>query len=498
MSNHPDRRELPPGLERVRPPSHQEALPADAPAKPFVVPPKGGRPRKAPDSARRTVPWLIAAGAVLGIAVFEAVSDRPATPSAAGPAVIETVPVSRQRFEHTFRTGGTLGATNFATIRAPRMRGARDRGGGGGGAGGGLTIESLAEPGSTVQAGDVVAVFESERTAEMLDRFESNLAQVRRRSASQQASLIVSTETLKQSYRVAQGEAQKAVLELGTAEVKSEIQAEILALRAQQDEASARQLEKELELTEIANSATLRSIEIDVQQSENTLARTKNDFEKMKMRTPVSGLVVSETSYRGGSFSQAAAGDQVNPGSQFLRIVDLSSMAVFADVNQADTQLIELGAPAVVRLDAYPGQEFEGRVSAVGAMAVAGSSSGGGGRGMRGGSRGGSTGQWVRKVPIEIEVLDLDDRIKPDLSASADILVAEEEDALVIPRAALGLTDSGHVVWVQDGDSFAVRPVEIGRMSDTKATVTSGVREGEIIATHQQSPEPELADAGGI
>lgn len=455
--------------------------------------PVAGKKSPETERPRRTAAWLVAAGALLGIAVFEALSMQPATPTSGGPVLVETVTVDRQTFEARLRVGGTLGATNFATIRAPRMRGARDRGGGGGGS---LTIESLAEPGTSVHAGQVVAVFESKRTEDTLDNFESNLAQTLRRTASRTADLMVSTETLKQSYRTAQGEAEKAVLDLGTAEVKSEIQAEILALRAQQNDASARQLKRELDLTEIANAATLRSLEIDVLQAEGKLSRTQNDVENMRMRTPVSGLVVAETSFRGGSFSQAAAGDQVNPGSQFLRIVDLSSMAVFADVNQADTQLIELGSPVTIRLDAYPGAAFEGRVSSVGAMAVSGGASGGGRGGMRGGSRGGSTGQWVRNVPIEVEILSDDDRIKPDLSASADILVESESDALVIPRAAVGNSADGFVVWVPDGDRFVERPVEIGRMSDTQATVRSGLSEGEVIAAQKQTVEFRLADAG--
>ena len=495
MSNIPDRRDIPASMERVRPPGERKELPDDSPTRPIVVPPAAAKRKATQDSGRRVWPWLVVAGVVLGIGVFTLVSTAPATQSPSSFTVVDTVTVSRQRFVHTLRTGGTLGATNFAVMRAPRMRGARDRGGGGGG-GSGLTIQSLAEPGSTVQAGDIVAVFESKRTEDMLDSFESNLAQTKRRSASREADLMVSSETLKQSFRRAKGEADKADLELGTAEVRSEIQAEILGLRAEESKATAGQLERELELTETANSAALKSLRIDVQQDESRLARTKADLEKMRLRTPVTGLVVSETSFRGGSFSQSAAGDQVNAGSPFLRIVDLSSMAVFADVNQADAQLISMGAPVTVQLDAYPGNSFEGRVRSIGAMAVSGSSSGGGGRGMRGGGRGGTTGQWVRNVPIEIEILDQDDRIKPDLSASADILVEAEEDALVIPRAALGTASDGNIVWVQQDGRFVERPVEVGQLSDTEATIRSGLVEGDVIAAQKLISTIQVASAG--
>ncbi len=492
MSNIPDRRSQSPGLERVRPPGERKKVLGDPVTRPILV--KGtGKPVS--DSGRRAVPWLVAAGLVLGIGVVEIVSLRPSTPTLKDAVAVETVTVQRHRFVRTFRTAGTLGATNFAVMRAPRMRGSRDRGGGGGGGGGGLTIEFLAEPGSAVEAGDVVAAFESRRTEDMLDNFRSSLAQTRRRSASREADLIVSAETLTQSYRTAKGEMEKAGLDLGTAEVRSEIQAEILALRAEERKIVALQLEREVELSRAADAAMLASLRIDVQQDENRLARTEEDLENLSLRSPVSGLVVAETSFRGGSFSQLAAGDQINSGSPFLRVVDLSSMAVFADVNQTDTQLIDIGAPVNVRLDAYPEASFEGRVRSVGAMAVSGGSSGGGGRGMRGGGRGGSTGQWVRKVPIEIEIFAQDDRIKPDLSASADILVEAEENVLVIPRAAVASVNGTYVAWLQQNGRFVERPVEVGSFSDTEVTIRSGLAEGDVIAAHQRVSEIETARA---
>ena len=458
----------------------------DAPQRPIVVPPTEGGPRRT--LTRPAVAALVAVGVALGLIVSEAIDARPAAEASVAEAVIETVSVARKRFESTYRTGGTVGATSLAMIRAPRMRGGRDRGGGGS-----LTIQFLAEPGSIVQEGDVVAVFETRRTADMLDNYESQLAQTRRRSASRKANLLISAETLRQSHLKARADAQKAGLELRTAEVKSEIQAEILKLLAEQHGATARQLEQEVRFAKVADKAEVRSLEIDVQKDENRLGRTKSDLSKMEMRTPVSGLVVVETTFNRDSFAQAAAGDQVNPGAYFLRVVDLSKMAVFADVNQADTQSIRVGASVRVALDAYPGAVFEGRVASIGAMAVSGNSSGGGGRGMRG-SRGGSSGQWVRKVPVQIDIVSDDDRIMPDLSASADIMVQVQDEAVVVPRSALGRSGNRTVVWVEEDEGFAVRPVEIGPLSDTEAVVLSGLAEGETIAVQKLADEDSSED----
>lgn len=461
------------------------------------------RPEPVPDGTPTPPPFskgvvaaLVAVGIVLGLFTYQALQSQAGPSSGSGPVVVPTAVAESKRFEASLRAGGTLGATNFAVIRAPRMRGARDRGGGGGGGGAGggssLTIESLAEPGSIVQAGDVVAVFESKRTADMLDTYNSMLAQTRRRSASRISSLLIDAANVEQDHRKALADAGKSKLELRTAEVRSKIQAEILALQAQQDEASAEQLTEEVRLSRIANTAERRVYEIDIEKDERRLARTMQDMEKMRLRTPVSGLVVVETMFQRDGFSQASAGDTVNPGSTFLRIVDLSKMAVYADINQTDAQLVALGSPATIHLDAYPDAVFEGRVAAIGAVASAGQSAGGGGR--RGGSRGGSSGQWVRQVPVQIEVLSQDERIKPDLSASADILLAAEDQALVVPRSALGEVEGEDSVWVQDGGKFVARAVRVGQLSDTEATIRSGLSAGEVIAA-QPVRDPDLLRA---
>ena len=465
----------------------------DAAPRPELVP--DGKPAP-PQFSKGIVAGLVAAGIVAGLLVYQALQSQTGSSSNSGPVVVQTVAVESKRFESSLRAGGTLGATNFALIRAPRMRGARDRGGGGGGGGPGgggssLTLESLAEPGSMVKAGDVVAVFESKRTADMLDNFNSMLAQTRSRTASRVSNMLSSAANLDQNHRKALADADKSKLELRTAEVRSRIQAEILALQAEQDDASAKQLSEEVRLSRIANAAEKRVYEIDIQKDERRLSRTMQDMEKMRLRTPVSGLVVVETMFQRDGFSQASAGDTVNPGSTFLRVVDLSKMAVYADINQADAQLVELGSLATIHLDAYPDATFEGRVSAIGAVASSGKSMGGGGRGGRGGSRGGSTGQWVRQVPIQVEILSEDERIKPDLSASADILLAAEDQALVVPRSALGEIEGQDVVWVQDDEKFVVREVRVGQLSDTEATIESGLDVGELVAS-QPVTAPEM------
>ena len=418
---------------------------------------------------------LLVGGVVVGFGIFQAMQTGPTQQATVAPVTIATVAAEKTQFTRSIRIGGTVGAKTFAMIRAPRMRGGKDRGGGSS-----LTIQTLAEAGSIVKAGDVVAEFESKQTQDTLEHYESMLAQTKAMAGTRKAEILIATETLRQNYRTTEAESEKAAYDLQTAEVRSQIQAEIFALLADEGQASSKQLEEEVRLQEIANEAETRSLDITVEQDQKRMERTKADFEKMRIRTPVGGLVVIDTMFSRGSFAQAAAGDQIYGGTSFMRVVDLSHMALYAQLNQADSQLVRLGDPVQVRLDAYPDATFNGTIVEVGAMATASGSGGSGRRGPPGAS--GSRADWIKKVPVQIEITETDNRIQPDLSASGDIVIEQIEDALVVPRAAVANLGGTSVVWVQDGDRFVERNIEVGSVSDTEAVILAGLQPGERVA----------------
>src|SRR5262249_11586137 len=148
------------------------------------------------------------------------------------------------------------------------------------------------------------------------------------------------------------------------------------------------------------------------------------------------------------------------------KIVDLSSMQVEASVSQTDSELVKLGQKAVIRFDAYPGLELGGKVEAVGTMA----------------SSGRRVNYYVRRVPVRIAIEAADARVLPDLTASADVVLEEQDAALVIPREAVQESGGKSVVLVKQGESVVPREVEIGMAGNTLVSVISGLHEGEHVA----------------
>jgi len=371
------------------------------------------------------------------------------------------------------RVGGTIVARKFAPIRAPRIRRGRRVGGGGGS---GLTLVSMAPAGSMVKAGAIVAEFDRQSQERTIDNQRANLVQAEASIDRQRADLMIEMEALKQQLVVAQGDFRKAELDLRTAAVKSEIEAQLLQAQMEESKATAEELEVEIAKLETSHAARLRQVELDRDMQNIDLQRAQTNSERLRMRTPIAGIVVLATSFRRGSFAQTSVGDQVNSGSLFMRVVDPSDMVLQTQLNQTDIHLLRVGQLAEIRLDAYPDRTWKGRVESVAAMA-------GGGAGMPGRGRGGS-GTYVRNVAVAVNILDSDPVIIPDLSASADVVLQTQEDVLLAPREALSQIGEGWYVWLMGGKDQKPerRAVEVSSWTDTHVAVSAGLKEGDALA----------------
>ena len=449
-----------------------EPTPPDSPS-PASPAPEGPGPR----ISRRwlLLPFMI--GATVGYSLYQQQARQTAQPMSV--VSVGTVKAVRGDLRKTLRVGGTVSAKNSAAVVAPRLR---VRGGGPGGPGGGdrgsMVLLSMASPGEIVQKGDVVAEFDRQSQLLRIDDQHALVVQAQANIDKLRAELAIALETARQQLRMAKAEWEKAQLDLRTAEVRSEIEAEILALAVEETEASYKQLQEEVKLLKSSQDAELRALEITKQQQVTKETRARIDSEKMVLHAAIGGMVVRQTIYRGsGQFSQVQNGDQVRSGSYFLQIVDPSGMVLNGDLNQVDSQAVRVGQRAEIRLDAYPDKVWPGRVTAVGAIA-------GGGGGGRRGPRGGGRTNFVRNVPVAFAIEAEAKEIIPDLSGSADILLEAHKDVVLAPKDAIQSEGEEQFVYVKAEDSreFIKQRVETGQSNSTHTAILSGVEEGDEIA----------------
>jgi HlyD family secretion protein len=471
--------------------------PAGTP-RPQIVPPKA--PRK-----RKTAFWVVFATAVV-IAAAGAyyLNNKQASKNITGGGGIVAVPtivIGTGNLDNTIRVNGTVAAQSFASLTAPRILGSRSalnrggdssfgRGGGGGGAGGGgnpggggpgggpggpggdftLVLMKLSNPGVRVKSGDIVAEFDPQNQAQRLDDYRDTVVQQDNNIKKSLANLASSKEAHDQQVRTAKAVWEQSKLDLKTASIKSEIDAEKLKLSAEEADATYKQLVAESDLVAESQRATIRASQLNQDQSKIEMKRAEDNVKKMTIKAPMGGIVVMASIVRNGTeFGQIREGDQVNAGQTFMTIVDPSSMVLNGTVNQVDAQRLRLGMKATLRLDAYPDLELPGSVIGIGAMSKT------------------STfrAAFVGEIPVRIKIEKGDPRLIPDLTGSGEIVLGSEKNTLVAPRSAVFDEEGGTYVYVQSPDGWIRRKVDLGATSFTTVAIKSGVGKGDVIAAQR-------------
>lgn len=396
------------------------------------------------------------------------------------PLEVRTAVATTGELIKSLRISGSIETLHYAAIQAPELRGPRDTGWTH------LTLVRLADAGSLVEAGSTVAEFELKRLEDHIADRQSYVTRAKSDLRKRRAEVLILQETERQGRLNAQGKFEKALLDLRTAEVRSVVEAEILKNVADEAQVAWKQLEEEGRLRELVHAADLRRFELKVEKEVLHVERHQHDHDRLRVRTPVGGMVVRETIFNmSGEFAQIKAGDQIYPGTLFMRIVDISQMVVSATVNQVDAQSIRIGNEAIVELDTYPGLRFSAHVVDLAAVASTGS-------GELSFSRG-NTGNFIKHIPVRVLIEDKDGRILPDLSASVDVRLSSSRRGILIPREALrsepGL-DADECVYVVDRGKYQKRRVFVQDVSDTEALIQSGLELGERVLLNRLPEDP--------
>jgi HlyD family secretion protein len=282
---------------------------------------------------------------------------------------------------------------------------------------------------------------------------------------------------LQQNIRVTQAELSKSKLDSSASEVRTVIDAELLKLSVEEQQATLKQQQADLASQKISFAAELRILEITKERHKRHRDRHAIDVEKFTIHAPIGGLVVMQSIWRGSEMGQVQQGDQISPGQPFMQVVDTNSMLVQATASQVESDEMRLGQPAVVSFDAFPDLQLKAKVSSIGAIAT-------GGR---------SVNYFLRTVPVYLSISEHDNRVIPDLSTASNVTVDQSEHSLLIPREAVEAKNGKWIVRVKNGDQFIEREIKLGTSDNLNVVVTDGLREGEEIAIDKPVAGPLIA-----
>jgi RND family efflux transporter MFP subunit len=417
-------------------------------------------PSGAPSGSR----WLFIVLALLLLAgAAWWLRPRPRKPAAG--ASVPTVRVIRGALLRTVRLSGSISAKNYVSIAGPLLR-APDNGRG-------LVLIYVPPFGSMVRKGDVIAKIDGQAMKDHLDDVIATVDQSAMDLKKLRSQQMAIRQALEQSVYRARAAWEKARLDLQTGAVRSAIQREQFKLSEEQARAVYDEVHGELNLLADRQAAEWQFAQLNQQNQIHHRDRHQADLDRCVIKSPIDGQVVMRTTIRNGQTGQVQLGDELAPGQPFMRVVDPSTMQLDATLNQADADQVHLGQKATVHFDAYPNLVVSGKIEAVGTLAI-------GGRRIN---------YWVRQVPVRIALDGRDTRVIPDLTASADVVLAEQDEALLIPREAVQETDGKAIVYVKQGENVVPREVELGPATNTQVSVTAGLQAGDEVAIKTE-PRP--------
>ena len=219
---------------------------------------------------------------------------------------------------------------------------------------------------------------------------------------------------------------------------------------------------KELAKEELASQASLDAARASVEGLEALNAVRKQVVNDMQILAPFSGVVVYKAAQPGEMISPVSAGGGfTNTG--ICTIVDMDSLEVEVDVNEAFINRVKPGQPVITNLNAYPKWDIPSEVIAIIPTA----------------DRNKAT------VKVRIALLEKDERVLPDMGSRVSFLrkvenVTKEtpKQGVMIPLGAVSTKDGESIVQVIEGTSVEVRQVEVVEETANYARVIKGLNSG--------------------
>lgn len=300
-----------------------------------------------------------------------------------------------------------------------------------------------------------------------------------------------------------------AVREATLEQVKSEY--ERMQGLYEKDLASDSELEA-AKSTYLQNKGEYEAQKAAVLQAEESYKEAQEELAKTAIYSPLNGTI----SQLNVELGERVLGSGFAQGTNLMTVADLGTMEAIVDVDENDVVLISMGDTAKVEVDAFKDKKFNGVVTQIGNSAI---------------TAGLGTQDEVVNFEVRIKLLELDEGIRPGMSADADIATETKTDVYAVPiqsvtlrtvnksngeqgksgeeadsvktevndtsqnTEARGRTEPDEVVFLVNGENVSVTKVKTGISDDTYIEITEGLTGDEdVVSGPYRAISKELND----
>ena len=205
------------------------------------------------------------------------------------------------------------------------------------------------------------------------------------------------------------------------------------------------QMEKDVDLARVA-----------VDQAKLNMETAKRDLDNTEIRAPFSGVV--------GNVNVSVGQRVVANSTVLLSVLDPSNLELNLEVDETDIPKVSVGLPVRITTDAFPDDEFSGKVKSISPNA-----------------------KIVNNIPIFdvlIGIPNTSGKLRAGMSATGEIILSEKKNVLLVPlKAVKRVGRRAYVEVLKDGKIDLTR-ITLGEDDGTNAIVESGLEEGmQVVLT---------------
>ncbi len=300
----------------------------------------------------------------------------------------------------------------------------------------GKVVDVLVEEGHAVREGQVLAHLDDTQARASLNYAQAQLAAAHKAAAEDEARL------------------QQALLTLGR---RQQLLKEGVVGKAELDDAQSQVDSLQARIAYTKQQVAVAESQVHLQQT---------NLNDMVVRAPFSGVAISKDAQPGEMISPVSAGGGFTR-TGICTIVDMSSLEIEVDVNEAYINRVHDGQKVEAVLDAYPDWKIPAHVITTIPSAD----------------------RQKATVKVRIGFDRLDPRILPDMGVKVSVLREEDPPGtakpaaprMLVPKAAVRTLDGRPVVFVVKEDRAERRAVSVGLENGNEVEVLSGVTAGERV-----------------
>ena len=284
----------------------------------------------------------------------------------------------------------------------------------------GIVKEIRYKAGDTVKAGAVVATIQSK---ELMERLRANEAAVKE-----------AEDDLREKEKGI-GSAEKEL-----AHARELVQRDLIARRAVDDAEAAANLAR----------AEKEVAEAQLAQRKSMLAQARYLLNLTRLVAPFGGVVTRRWVEPGGS---------VSPSMAILSIADSDTMRVAVRLTAKDAALVHPGMAVRLRMAAFPGREFAGKLAQISTSSEA----------------------TDKAATAEIHLPNPDGLLKPGMKAVLSLAVDETHPALLVPKGSVSDFQGKNYLYTVSAGKAERKAVTKGLEQDNEVVIISGLEEGEFV-----------------